>query len=85
MWPARIIVHDRLDGTELRFEFHPAVLVHGDVTGVAPVRGRQEGVVRGRKAHLERQHDWQVATAHHVDDAQDRAAGAREGSRIPSR
>src|ERR1700733_14663902 len=55
-------VHDLLDEAEVRLVLHGVEDVHGDVTGVAPVRRREQGVVAGAEADLDRERDREVMT-----------------------
>ncbi len=45
----------------------PAVLVHGDVGGVAPVRGAEQGIVAGGHPHLDREEDRVAVGPHPLD------------------
>ena len=76
----------RLDGAEVRLVVAPVVLVHGDVAGVAAVRGRQPDVVGGGEAHLDREADL-LAAAREVglDLGEHARARRRAAPRTPSR
>ena len=51
------LAHHRLDLAERRLVRHALEHVHGDVRGLAPVRGREQRVVAGREAQLDRERD----------------------------
>ena len=57
MGPAAVLAHDRLHGLEVRAPLHAAVLVDGDVEGVAIERRAQQRVVGGDDTALERERD----------------------------
>ena len=65
--PAAVGIHDRLHRLEVGAPLHPPVLVHGDVSGVAFVRGAEEGVVPRGDPHLDREEDRVLVAPHPLD------------------
>jgi hypothetical protein len=56
-----VLVHDRLDPPEVGLELHAAVLVDGDVRGVAAVGRREQRIVAGDDPELDGKSHWQPA------------------------
>ncbi len=70
------LVHDRLDGAEVRLPLHAAVHVHRDVAAVATRRRAQQRVVGRHRPHLDREGHREAAIGdqrHHAADGLDRA------------
>src|SRR3954453_23082054 len=63
-------------------ELHPAVLVHGDVTGVASRAGAEEGVVGRAEADLDRERDPPPPALDEVKAAPHRLGAVRSRNRV---
>ena len=74
------LAHHGLDLAERRLEAHALEHVDGDVGGLARVRGREQGVVAGREAQLDRERD-RVA----LEDLRARRAPPRRRARAAAR
>src|SRR5207249_6992805 len=69
--PAAKAAHDLLDATEVRLVLHAPIDVHGDVTRLALVGGREERVVAGDEAHFNREADVQPAPVDEIANGGD--------------